>query len=81
MERIDIITKITPIFRKVLNNESLQLTEELTANDVEHWDSLSHMLIINEIETTLSIKFKLKELNKMSNIGDMITIIISKMTE
>ena len=81
MERTEIIKKVTLIFRKVLNSESLIITEELSADDVEHWDSLSHMLIINEVENAFSIKFKLKELNKMRNIGDMIDIIMLKMQE
>lgn len=79
MEKSEIINKLTEVFRKVLTNESLILTDELTANDVDRWDSLSHMILIAEIEKTFSIKFKLKDLNKMKNIGTMIDIIISKL--
>ena len=79
MERTEVVNKLTAIFRKVFNNDSLILTNELTANDVDHWDSLSHMILITEIENGFSIKFKLKDLNKMRNVGDMIDIIISKL--
>jgi len=79
MEKIEIVKNLTVIFRSVLKNDSLVLTDELTANDVDHWDSLSHMLIISEIENKFSIKFKLKDLNKMRNVGDMIEIISSKL--
>lgn len=79
MERTELVNKLTAIFRNVFTDDSLVLTNELTANDVEQWDSLSHMLLISEIENTLSIKFKLKDLNKMRNVGDMIDIIISKL--
>jgi acyl carrier protein len=78
MERTELVTKLTAVFRKVFNNDSLVLTNELTANDVDNWDSLSHMLLITEIENTFSIKFKLKDLNKMRKVGDMIDIIMSK---
>ena len=78
MEKTEITNKLTGVFRKILNKDSLVLTGELTANDVEGWDSLSHMLLITEIENTFSIKFKLKELNKMKNVGDMIDLIMSK---
>ena len=78
MENINIYNKLTPIFRATFNNDSLVLTHELTANDVENWDSLTHMLLITEIEDFFSIKFKLKELNKMRNVGDMVDIINSK---
>ena len=78
MENIDIYNKLLPIFRSTFNNESLELSKDLTANDVENWDSLTHMLLVTEIEDFFSIKFKLKELNKMRNVGDMVDIINSK---
>jgi acyl carrier protein len=78
MERDDVISKLTEIFRKVFNSDSLVLSDELTANDVDHWDSLTHMILITDIEDSFSIKFRLKELNRMRNVGEMIDIIISK---
>jgi acyl carrier protein len=79
MENAEVIDTLTSIFRQVFNDSSLILTSELTANDVAQWDSLSHMLLITEIENRFSVKFKLKDLNKMRNVGDMINIIISKL--
>lgn len=79
MERAEIASKLTTVFRMVFNNDSLVLCNELTANDVDQWDSLSHMLLITEIENAFSIKFKLKDLNKMHDVGDMIDSIISKL--
>lgn len=80
MEEQEIVTKLEGVFRQVFNNKNLDITRDLTANDVENWDSLSHMLLITEIENSFSVKFKLKELNKMRNVGDMIDIINSKYT-
>lgn len=79
MEREEIVNKLTPIFRDVFSEHSLVVTDELSALDVEKWDSLSHMLLITEVEKQFAIKFKLKDLNKMLNVGDMINIIRSKM--
>lgn len=81
MKKTETINKLTPVFRKVFSNESLGLTSELTADDVQEWDSLSHMLLISEVENTFSIKFKLKELNKMQNVGDMADLIIAKLPQ
>jgi acyl carrier protein len=50
----------------------------MSAKDVEGWNSLNHMILVSEIEKAFSIKFKLKDLNKMHNVGDMIDIIASK---
>lgn len=79
MDKKEIEFKLTEIFRKVFNNDTLVLANDLTANDVEHWDSLSHMILITEIEKVFSIKFRLKDLNRMRNVGSMIEIIISKL--
>jgi len=79
MEKIEIVEKLTPVFRNVFANNTLQITDELSALDVENWDSLSHMLLIAEVEKNFAIKFKLKDLNKMANVGDMIAIINSKL--
>jgi len=79
MEKEEIIKKLTLVFRKVFGDSSLELTDELSALDVENWDSLSHMLLIAEVESKFAIKFRLKDLNKMANVGDMIAIISSKL--
>lgn len=81
MENIEIVNKLTYIFRRIFNDNSLLLTNELTANDIEGWDSLTHMLLITDIENFFSIKFKLKDLNKMRNVGEMVNIISQKLSE
>lgn len=70
--------RLTEIFRKVFNNQTIELRDEMTANHVENWDSLSHMILISEIENAFQIKFKLKELNKMRNVGEMIDLLTQK---
>ena len=68
MQKEEIVNRLTPVFRKVFSDNSLVVTDELSALDVENWDSLSHMLLISEVETEFAIKFKLKDLNKMANV-------------
>jgi acyl carrier protein len=79
MEKEEVVKELTRIFRKVFSNDTIILKDELTANDIDQWDSLSHMILITEIEKDFSIKFRLKDLNKMRNVGDMIEIILSKL--
>jgi acyl carrier protein len=78
MERETIVTNLTEVFRRVFNDETLELKDDLTSNHVDNWDSLTHMILISEIENKFQIKFKLKELNKMRNVGEMIDLIIQK---
>lgn len=79
MERNIIVEKLTSIFREVFNDSSIIINDSQTANDIEKWDSLNHMLMISEVEEVFSIKFKLKELNKMKQVGDLIALIESKL--
>ena len=78
MKREDIIEKLTAIFREVFNDSSIVLKDEMTANDVENWDSLTHMLMISTVEERLGVKFRLKELNKLKQVGDIITMLEEK---
>lgn len=81
MDKSVIITKLTIVFRNVFSDDSIVLSDSLTANDIDKWDSLTHMILISEIESTFSVKFKLKDLNKMKNVGEMIDMIINKINE
>ena len=79
MEEKIIIANLEKIFREVFSNEFLVITRGMYANNVEGWNSLNHMILVSEVEKTFSIKLKLKDLNKMHNVGDMIDIIVSKL--
>jgi acyl carrier protein len=79
MERKEIAEKIRKILTVVLKHEIFELKDELTAAEVVGWDSLSHISIISEIEEEFKIRFKLKELNKLKNIGSLIDVVQSKL--
>lgn len=78
MNRNEIIEKLTAIFHEVFNDNTIVLRDDMTAKDVERWDSLTHMLMITKVEETFGIKFKLKELNKLKMVGDLVLCIESK---
>ena len=78
MERVEIIEKVKKILFSVLKHEKFEMNDELTAQDVDGWDSLTHMFIITEIENEFQFKFKLREINKLKNMGTLIELIQSK---
>lgn len=78
MKKEEIIEKLTLIFHEVFNDDSILLQEEMTANDVENWDSLTHMLLVSMIEDRFCVKFRLKELNKLKQVGDIIALLVEK---
>ena len=74
----EVKTKLNSIFKNVFKDHSLEVTEEMTSNDVERWDSLSHFTLIATVENEFRIKFHLNELIAMKNVGDLIHGISSK---
>ena len=77
MEREEVRKLLSGIFEVVLNQPVL-LTDDMTPDDIDNWDSLTNMTIINEIESQWGIKFKLRDIIRMKNVGDIIDTIIKK---
>jgi acyl carrier protein len=72
MKSIDqVLTELTPIFRDALDDERLVLTADMSARNVEGWDSFTHTQLIVAIERHYGIKFRLKEVLNFRNVGDM----------
>lgn len=79
MEKDEIREKIKVVLVSVLEHDNFELIDELSAKDVDGWDSLTHMIIITEIESLFGVRFKLKELNKLNNLGNLIDLVKVKL--
>ncbi|HQN16949.1 MAG TPA: acyl carrier protein [Bacteroidales bacterium] len=79
MEKVEILEMVRHILITVLKHENFEMRDDLTASDVDGWDSLTHMEIITEIESEFNVKFRLKELNKLKNMATLIELIQSKL--
>jgi acyl carrier protein len=78
MERSTIIEGIRETIAGVLGHSAFEMREDLMATEVEGWDSLTHMNIITNLEKKFQVKFKLKEINKLKNLGSLIELITEK---
>lgn len=78
MEQNEILVSVQEIFRDILDNEEIVLTLQTSADDVDDWDSLSHIQLIVAIEKEFKIKFTSKEILSWANVGEMIDCIIGK---
>jgi len=74
-----ILEKLQPVFRRVLNDKELVLTEEMSADQHKRWDSMSHITLIVEAELAFNIRFKNKEIASLSNVGDLVNVIEKKL--
>lgn len=78
MERNEILKQINEIFKDTLDNEEVVIEETTTANDVEDWDSLTHIMLVVAVEKNFKIKFGSKEILSWKNVGEMMDAIETK---
>lgn len=78
MNRTEILHSVNEIFADVLDNPSILLNESTTAEDVEEWDSLTHVQLVVAIEKKFGIRFTAKEIQRWANVGELLTSIESK---
>lgn len=76
----NLIKQVEGIFKDILDEESLSLSRETTANDVDGWDSLTHIQLIVAIEKNFKVKFTSKEILSWKNVGELIDSLQSKVT-
>lgn len=78
MTRDEIITKLTPIVREMLQDETLNINDEMSPANVATWTSMSFMMMLKEIENQFGIEFKMMEILRLQNMGAIIAAIDSK---
>jgi acyl carrier protein len=71
----EIYNRLNKIFRDLFDDESISLSDKTTAKDIEDWDSLEHINLIAAVEREFKMRFKMKEVSSMKNVGEMVQII------
>lgn len=79
MTREEVMSKVQDIFRDVFDDSSLQISDSTNSSDIEDWDSLEHIALVVSMEKEFDMKFDIKEVNKLENVGGMIDLIMSKL--
>jgi len=69
---MDTTEQLNAIFCRVFDDNDIKITPEMTANDIEEWDSLSHVNLVVAIEKTFKVKFKDAEIIRWKNVGQML---------
>ena len=72
MNREEIFEKLTEVFADVFDDEDLEISETITSDDVEGWDSLAHINLIGSIEDEVGIKFAMEDLKNLESVSKII---------
>jgi acyl carrier protein len=78
LEKSEIVSRLTPIFRDVFDNDALVVSEGMTAADVPTWDSLSNINMIIAVEKAFGVKFSIKDVRNLKNVGELLELIKRK---
>ena len=78
MNREQVKERLTKVFRDVFDDDEIVLTDKTTASDIEDWDSLEHINLIGATEKEFKMRFSVREVSGMKNVGEMIDIICQR---
>jgi acyl carrier protein len=81
MDHSEILTKLQPVFQEVFDEDDLIVTPEMTADDVDEWDSLSNVRLMISIEVEFGIKVKASEVANLSHVGLLVDLISKKLNQ
>ena len=76
MSKEEVLERVNAVFHDVFDDDSIVVTEETTAADIEDWDSLEHINLITAMEQEFSMKFTMGQVVGMKNVGEMVQIIM-----
>ena len=75
MDINNLMLRLNAVFRDVFGDDSLSVTPDTTSDDIEDWDSIEHINLIASVESEFAMRFKMREVSGMKNVGEMIAII------
>jgi acyl carrier protein len=79
MQSPEIYAKLTPIFQDLFDVPELVLSPQLTAQDVEGWDSLNHIRLVLSVQKAFGLKFSALETSQLKNVGELAQLIAAKL--
>lgn len=78
MKRDEIFERLTPVFHEVFDDDDIVLSDGMSADDVDEWDSLSHIRLVVAVEEVFSLRFDASEVVELENVGQFVSLIASK---
>lgn len=81
MTHNEVMQRLTEIFRDVFDDDSINIYDTTTANDIEDWDSIEHINLIEAVEKEFNMQFQMREVSSMKNVGEMADIVAFRAKE
>jgi len=78
---LEILEQLTEVFQMVFEDDEIEIDRDTTADDIDGWDSMSHMTLLMAIEEDFEIEFEEWEVINLSDVGELIDLITEKLSE
>ena len=76
-----ILNRIKQVFREVFADENIEINPSTSAEDIEEWDSLTHVRLIISHELEFGLRFSTSEVGDLKTVRDLISLIASKLED
>ncbi len=77
MTRDEVFEEVRKIFRDNFDDDDLVIVDETNSSDIEDWDSIEHINLVIAMEKKFDLKFNIREVGKLANVGEMVDLIVS----
>lgn len=78
MSREEVYEKLNAIFQEVFDDEDITVNDATVSKDIEGWDSLMHITLVETVEDEFDVKFSMKDVVEMKNVGQMVDLILEQ---
>jgi acyl carrier protein len=75
VDKAQVYERLTQVFQDIFDDDSISVTPELSAKDVDGWDSVTHIRLMLTVEKAFKIKFSTSEISNLKDVGDLVTLI------
>ncbi len=79
LDDAEIRTRLTNVFREVFDDETIEIHDAMTAEEIEEWDSLNHINLVIAVEGDFSVRFTTPEVGNLANVGEFVTLLTTKL--
>jgi acyl carrier protein len=77
--RTEILTAIQGALADLVDQPELEITEATTAEDVEDWDSITHVRLLITLESEFGVRFETEEIGNLKSVSSLIDLVLKKL--
>ncbi|MGF7169309.1 acyl carrier protein [Sphingobium xanthum] len=79
MDREQVISRLVELMEDAFDEDDIAYSDDLTADDIEEWDSLSNVRFIVSVEQAFGVRFTVGEIEGFANVGELVAKILEKL--